>query len=57
MLDAYKDDAGPANGLYFDEAGNLYACADLNNQLWEIAPSERSRCWSKNMGEKAEGAK
>jgi gluconolactonase len=38
-LSVYKDDAGRSNGLYFDDAGNLYACADLNNQLWEIAPS------------------
>jgi gluconolactonase len=38
-LSVYKDDAGRANGLYFDKAGNLYACADLNNELWMIAPS------------------
>lgn len=38
-LSVFKNDAGRANGLYFDNAGNLYACADLDNQLWEIAPS------------------
>jgi gluconolactonase len=38
-LSVFKNDAGRSNGLYFDDAGNLYACADLNNQLWEIAPS------------------
>ncbi|HSU57917.1 MAG TPA: SMP-30/gluconolactonase/LRE family protein [Bryobacteraceae bacterium] len=38
-LSVYKNDAGRANGMYFDDAGNLYACADLNNELWEIAPS------------------
>jgi gluconolactonase len=38
-LSVYKNDAGRANGMYFDHAGNLYACADLHNQLWEIAPS------------------
>ncbi|HEY1214562.1 MAG TPA: SMP-30/gluconolactonase/LRE family protein, partial [Bryobacteraceae bacterium] len=38
-LSVFKDDTGRSNGLYFDDAGNLYACADLNNQLWEIAPS------------------
>jgi len=27
---------GRSNGLYFDEHGNLLACADLNNQLWQI---------------------
>jgi gluconolactonase len=38
-LSVFKNDAGRSNGLYFDNAGNLYACADLNNQLWEISPS------------------
>jgi gluconolactonase len=38
-LSVFKDDAGRSNGLYFDDAGDLYACADLDNQLWEIAPS------------------
>ncbi len=38
-LSAYKDGAGRSNGLFFDKSGNLYACADLNNELWRIAPS------------------
>lgn len=38
-LSVFKNDAGRSNGLYFDDAGNLYACADLYNQLWEISPS------------------
>lgn len=38
-LSVYKNDAGRANGMYFDDAGNLYACADLHNELWEISPS------------------
>ena len=38
-LSVYKSDAGRANGMYFDDAGNLYACADLHNELWEISPS------------------
>jgi gluconolactonase len=33
--------AGRSNGLYFDRAGNLIACADENNQLWSIAPDKK----------------
>ncbi len=33
--------AGRANGLYFDSAGNLLACADEKNELWSIAPDKR----------------
>jgi gluconolactonase len=32
--------AGRANGLYFDHAGNLLACADGQNELWSIAPDK-----------------
>jgi gluconolactonase len=35
-LSVFMDDAGRSNGLYFDRKGNLFACADLHNQLWEI---------------------
>lgn len=35
-LSTYMDSTGRANGLYFDHEGNLIACADLHNQLWEI---------------------
>jgi gluconolactonase len=35
------NDAGRSNGMYFDKAGNLYACADLNNELWEIDPATK----------------
>jgi gluconolactonase len=37
-LSTWLDNAGRANGLYFDEHGNLLACADMNNQLWSIDP-------------------
>jgi gluconolactonase len=29
--------AGRSNGLYFDQQGNLLACADEKNELWSIA--------------------
>lgn len=41
-LSTFMDDAGRANGMYFDRSGKLYACADLNNQLWEIDPTTKN---------------
>ncbi len=38
-LSVFHDSPGRANGLYFDQDGNLLACADLNNELWMISPS------------------
>ena len=38
-LSVYKDNAGRSNGMYFDRKGNLYTCADLNNELWQISRS------------------
>jgi gluconolactonase len=32
----YLEEAGRANGLYFDHDGNLLACADENFELWKI---------------------
>lgn len=32
--------AGRSNGTRFDQAGNLLACADGENQLWSIAPDK-----------------
>jgi gluconolactonase len=32
----YMEPAGRANGLYFDQDGNLLACADEKNELWKI---------------------
>lgn len=40
-LSTFMSDSGRSNGMYFDDAGNLYACADLNNQLWEIDPAAK----------------
>lgn len=37
-LTTFLQPCGRSNGLYFDEQGNLLACADLNNQLWSIDP-------------------
>ena len=35
-ITVFMKPAGRANGLYFDREGNLLACADENNQLWQI---------------------
>jgi gluconolactonase len=32
--------AGRSNGLYFDQSGNLIACADEKNELWSITPGK-----------------
>jgi gluconolactonase len=36
----WMENTGRSNGLYFDNEGNLLACADLENQLWQIAPDK-----------------
>lgn len=35
-LSVFLENAGRANGLYFDNKGNLFACADEKNELWKI---------------------
>lgn len=35
-LSVFMEGAGRSNGLYFDKNGNLFSCADLDNQLWMI---------------------
>jgi gluconolactonase len=37
-LSTFLQPAGRANGMCFDGAGNLIACADDQNALWAIAP-------------------
>ncbi len=38
QLNIFSDDSGRANGLYFDQNGNLLACADMDNQIWSFSP-------------------
>lgn len=40
-LSVFMDKTGRANGLYFDKAGNLIACADQQNELWSISPKKK----------------
>jgi sugar lactone lactonase YvrE len=37
-LSTFMQPCGRSNGLCFDAKGNLWACADLKNELWSIAP-------------------
>jgi gluconolactonase len=55
-LSVFHDSPGRANGLYFDKSGNLYACADLNNELWMINPSGQATVLVKDFeGKKLNG--
>ncbi len=38
QLTVFMENAGRSNGMYFDRAGNLLACADMENEIWSIAP-------------------
>ena len=40
-LSTFMHPSGRANGLCFDSAGNLWACADEKNELWSIDMSGR----------------
>ena len=38
QLSTFMKPCGRSNGLCFDAAGNLWACADEKNELWRIDP-------------------
>ncbi len=38
-LTDFMKPCGRSNGLFFDPQGNLWACADMNNELWKIDPN------------------
>lgn len=39
-LTTFMQPSGRSNGMYFDAEGNLWTCADDNNQLWRISPDK-----------------
>jgi gluconolactonase len=51
-LSVFHENPGRANGLYFDKHGNLLACADLNNELWQIDMQGRVTVLVKDYGGK-----
>lgn len=44
--------AGRSNGTYFDQAGNLLACADEKNELWSISPDKKVTVLLRDFGGK-----
>jgi gluconolactonase len=40
-LSTFMQPSGRSNGLYFDRKGQLLACADDKNELWQIDPATR----------------
>jgi gluconolactonase len=41
-LSTFMEPCGRANGLCFDQEGNLWACADEKNELWRIDPAGKA---------------
>jgi gluconolactonase len=41
-LSTFMKPCGRSNGLCFDSAGNLWACADEKNELWRIDPDGKA---------------
>ena len=39
-VSVFMENSGRANGLYFDDAGNLLAAADKNSEIWKINPEQ-----------------
>jgi gluconolactonase len=40
-MSVYMQPCGRANGLSFDEEGNLWACADAKNEMWQIDSAKK----------------
>lgn len=40
VLTTWMKPSGRSNGLCFDDQGNLWSCADEENQLWKIKPDK-----------------
>jgi gluconolactonase len=40
-LSVFLQPAGRANGMSFDNKGNLWACADNKNEIWKISPDKK----------------
>ncbi len=51
-LSVFLSPCGRSNGLCFDAAGDLWACADETNQLWRITPAGKATVVVKDGGGK-----
>jgi len=40
VLTTFMQPSGRSNGLFFDSEGNLWSCADEQNELWKISPDK-----------------
>ncbi len=49
-LSVYLDSAGRSNGMYFDQKGRLFTCADEHDQLWAIGPHKKVRVVLRDLG-------
>ena len=47
-LTDFMKPAGRSNGTFFDKQGNLWTCADMNNELWKIDPQGKVTVVVKN---------
>jgi gluconolactonase len=54
-LSTFMEPCGRSNGLSFDTHGNLWACADQNNELWCIDPKGKVTVVVKQYNEKLLG--
>ena len=42
-ITVFLENAGRANGLYFDSQGNLLSCSDMENEIWAIDKNGKHR--------------
>ena len=55
-LSLFKDQAGRANGMYFDHHGQLLVCADEHNELWSVGKNGKVKVLLENVdGKKLNG--
>jgi len=47
-LSVFLSPCGRSNGMFFDREGNLWTCADMNNELWKIDPQGKVMVVVKN---------
>lgn len=47
-ISVFMNGCGRSNGLYFDKLGNLLACADEKNELWQINPQKEVKVLLRN---------
>ncbi|MEA4916629.1 SMP-30/gluconolactonase/LRE family protein [Proteiniphilum sp.] len=51
-IELWSDDTGRSNGMYFNAAGQLVACADLQNQLVYFDKNKKRQVLFENFGDK-----